>query len=280
MRPKSYSANKALGGGKELSWMDQMCLKIETYCELGEPGRGPTLLMQEMEMQFNSLGSGLRKLANEANDFVQELLMPPTFLNDNGEATEKGVDLKKQCNVGIVHGQKKNVEQPTAAPLNFVDGACIEISAHAEAKEDSCHSGMLNLASMEEQSSLHSEGSFEVTWDWPQEPFELSQEAETEQLLQDVGEASCSSVQLPEAALEPSRSVKDESSTDAKDIQDPNEMVEGEDQLAIRLSKKEEPKKLSQPSMSSSSLDGWESSDVLICEEIIEPDSWHDWELL
>jgi hypothetical protein len=132
MRPKSYSANKALGGGKELSWMDQMCLKIETYCELGEPGRGPTLLMQEMEMQFNSLGSGLRKLANEANDFVQELLMPPTFLNDNGEATEKGVDLKNQCNVGIVHGQKKNVEQPTAAPLNFVDGACIEISAHGK----------------------------------------------------------------------------------------------------------------------------------------------------
>jgi len=88
--------------------------------------------VQEMEMQFNSLGSGLRKLANEANDFVQELLMPPTFLNDNGEATEKGVDLKKQCNVGIVHGQKKNVEQPTAAPLNFVDGACIEISAHGK----------------------------------------------------------------------------------------------------------------------------------------------------
>jgi hypothetical protein len=58
----------------------------------------------------------------------------------------------------------------------------------AEMKEDSSHSGMLNLASVEEQSSLHSEGSFEVTWDWPQEPFELSQEAETEQqLLQDVG---------------------------------------------------------------------------------------------
>jgi hypothetical protein len=34
--------------------------------------------------------------------------------------------------VGIVHGQKKNVEQPTAAPLNFVDGACIEISAHGK----------------------------------------------------------------------------------------------------------------------------------------------------
>jgi hypothetical protein len=74
--------------------------------------------------------------------------------------------------------------------------------------------------------------------------------------------------------------LQDESSTDAKDIQDPNEMVEGEEQLAIRLSKKEEPKKLRQPRMSSSSLDGWESSDVLICEEIIEPDSWHDWELL
>jgi hypothetical protein len=46
MGPKAYVTNKALDGAKELSWMDRMCLKIETYCELGEPGRGPTLLMQ------------------------------------------------------------------------------------------------------------------------------------------------------------------------------------------------------------------------------------------
>ncbi len=46
MGPKAYVTNKALDGAKELSWMDHMCLKIETYCELGEPGRGPTLLMQ------------------------------------------------------------------------------------------------------------------------------------------------------------------------------------------------------------------------------------------
>jgi hypothetical protein len=82
-----------------------------------------------MEMQLNSLGSGLRKLASEANDFVQELLTPPT-LSDSNETGEKGVNLKKQANVRFVPGQKKDIVQSTAVPLNFVDEACIEISAN------------------------------------------------------------------------------------------------------------------------------------------------------
>jgi hypothetical protein len=82
-----------------------------------------------MEMQLNSLGSGLRKLASEANDFVQELLTPPT-LSDSDETGEKGVNLKKQANVRFVPGQKKDIVQSTAGPLNFVDEACIKISAN------------------------------------------------------------------------------------------------------------------------------------------------------
>jgi hypothetical protein len=67
----------------------------------------------------------------------------------------------------------------------------------------------LDFARVEEPSSLHSEGSFEATWDWPQEAFEVSQEAETEQRhLEDMGQASCSSVELPEAAPEAFGSVE------------------------------------------------------------------------
>ncbi len=67
---------------------------------------------------------------------------------------------------------------------------------------DSCHSGILDFARVEEPSSLHSEGSSEATWDWPQEP-------ETEQRhLEDMGQASCSSVELPEAAPEAFGSVE------------------------------------------------------------------------
>jgi hypothetical protein len=67
---------------------------------------------------------------------------------------------------------------------------------------DSCHSGILDFARVEEPSSLHSEGSFEATWDWPQE-------AETERRhLEDMGQASCSSVELPEAAPEAFGSVE------------------------------------------------------------------------
>jgi hypothetical protein len=51
MGPKAYAANKALDGGKELSWMDRVCLKMETFCELGEYGQGPTLLMQVCEFR-------------------------------------------------------------------------------------------------------------------------------------------------------------------------------------------------------------------------------------
>jgi hypothetical protein len=66
----------------------------------------------------------------------------------------------------------------------------------AEPKGETCHSGILDFTGVEEQqSSLQSEGSFEATWDWPQEPFDVSEKAGGEQqLVQDVGQASCSSV--------------------------------------------------------------------------------------
>jgi hypothetical protein len=195
MGPKAYAANKALDGGKELSWMDRVCLKMETFCELGEYGQGPTLLMQEMEMQLNSLGSGLRKLANEANEFVQELLMPPT-MNDAEKAGEKALDLKQQCDVRIAASQKKKVKQPTGGSVNLNDDTCNKITTNAELEDETCQSGTLDLTGVEEQqSSLQSEGSFEATWDWPQEPFDVSEKAEGEQqLVQDMGQASCSSV--------------------------------------------------------------------------------------
>ncbi len=78
-------------------------------------------------MQLNSLGSGLRKLANEANEFVQELLMPPT-MNDTEEAGEKGLDLKQQCNVRIAASQKKKVKQPTGGSVNLNDDTCNKIT--------------------------------------------------------------------------------------------------------------------------------------------------------
>ncbi|CAK9259173.1 unnamed protein product, partial [Sphagnum jensenii] len=67
-------------------------------------------------------------------------------------------------------------------------------------------------------------------------------------------------------------------SMDADAIKAPNEMVKGEEQSALSLSKTEEQKKL-WTTMSTSSLDGWEGSDIITCEENIEPDTWHDWEL-
>ncbi|CAK9193347.1 unnamed protein product [Sphagnum jensenii] len=281
MGPKAYAANKALDGGKELSWMDRMCLKMETFCELGEYGQGPTLLMQEMEMQLNSLGSGLRKLANEANEFVQELLMPPT-MNETEKAGEKGLDLKQQCNVRIAASQQKKVKQPTGGSVNLNDDTCNKITTNAGLKDETCHSGILDFTGVEEQqSSLQSEGSFEATWDWPQEPFDVSEKAEGEQqLAQDMGQASCSSVgPAAEAAPGLFGSVKEQLSMDADAIKAPNEMVKGEEQSALSLSKTEEQKKL-WTTMSTSSLDGWEGSDIIICEENIEPDTWHDWELV
>lgn len=78
-------------------------------------------------------------------------------------------------------------------------------------KDENCHSGILDFTGVEEQqSSLQSEGSFEATWDWPQEPFDVSEKAEGEQqLVQDMGQASCSSVgPAAEAAPGLFRSVK------------------------------------------------------------------------
>ncbi len=78
-------------------------------------------------MQLNSLGSGLRKLANEANEFVQELLMPPTMI-DTEKAGENGLDLKQQCDVRIPASQKKKVKQPTGGSVNLIDDTCNKIT--------------------------------------------------------------------------------------------------------------------------------------------------------
>ena len=46
MGPKAYALKNSGTPTKESSWMDRMCQKIETYCDLGEPGRGPSLIFQ------------------------------------------------------------------------------------------------------------------------------------------------------------------------------------------------------------------------------------------
>jgi hypothetical protein len=74
--------------------------------------------------------------------------------------------------------------------------------------------------------------------------------------------------------------LQDESPMDGEGIQTPNEMVGGGEQSAMGLSETEEQNELRQMTMSSSFLDGWEGNDIIVCEETIEPDSRHDWELL
>ena len=85
------------------------------------------LTRQEIEVQFNTLGAGIRKFANEANDFVQELLNVP--INPNEGIGEKVVDLPKQRDLKAVHGEQQVAKQPAAAaPMNFFDEACMKMS--------------------------------------------------------------------------------------------------------------------------------------------------------
>lgn len=74
-------------------------------------------------MQLNTFGAGLRKLCNEANDYVQE------FLNVPG-GDEKRVDLPKQRDARVVRGEKQVAKQ-AAAPMNFFDEACMKITKGA-----------------------------------------------------------------------------------------------------------------------------------------------------
>jgi hypothetical protein len=82
-------------------------------------------------VQFNTFGAGLRKFANEANDFVQELLNVPATPNEG--IGEKVVDLPKQRDLKAVHGEEQVAKQPAkqaaaAAPMNFFDEACMKMS--------------------------------------------------------------------------------------------------------------------------------------------------------
>lgn len=85
---------------------------------------------QEIEEQFNTFGAGLRKFANEANDFVQVLLNVP--LTPNEGIGEKMVDLPKQRDLKAVQGEEQVAKQPVnqlgAAPMNFFDEACMKMT--------------------------------------------------------------------------------------------------------------------------------------------------------
>lgn len=91
------------------------------------------VLVQEFEVQFNTIGAGLRKFANEANDFVQEMLAVPTAIDGTGE---KVVDLPKQRDGKVVQGEKQVAKQPmkqqAATPMNFFDEACMKMSTKGE----------------------------------------------------------------------------------------------------------------------------------------------------
>jgi hypothetical protein len=66
--------------------------------------------MQKMEVRFNTLGAGVRKFANEANDFVQELLMPPTP-NSGDKPVEKVMTLEKQHSVEVVCDEREMLHE-------------------------------------------------------------------------------------------------------------------------------------------------------------------------
>lgn len=46
MGPKTYATTYASLGEKKLSWLDRMCLKLETYYDIVEPGLAPSVLIQ------------------------------------------------------------------------------------------------------------------------------------------------------------------------------------------------------------------------------------------
>jgi hypothetical protein len=184
MGPKAYAIKSGGNATKETSWMDRMCQKIETYCELGEPGRGPSLIIQEIEVQFNTFGAGLRKFANEANDFVQDLLNVPIIPSEG--IGEKVVDLPKQRDMKVVHGEQQVAKQPAkqataAAPMNFFDEACMKMSKKGESKED-LDTAYNNRRTLKVQ-SVEDSDKFpfaEVAWDWPQQPYYQSVEGHTQ----------------------------------------------------------------------------------------------------
>jgi len=74
--------------------------------------------MQKMEVRFNTLGAGVRKFANEANDFVQELLMLPSP-NGGDNPVEKVMTLEKQLSVEVVCDEREMLHESHGMPFHF-----------------------------------------------------------------------------------------------------------------------------------------------------------------
>ncbi|KAG0627195.1 hypothetical protein M758_2G180900 [Ceratodon purpureus] len=308
MGPKGYAIKSSGNTTKETSWMDRMCQKFETYCDFQEPGRGPSVIIQEIEVQFNTFGAGLRKFANEANDFVQELLTVPATPNEG--LGEKVVDLPKQRDLKVVHGEQQVAKQPAkqaaaAAPLNFFDEACMKMSKKGESKED-CDTDYGNHRAL---NALPAEDGDkfpfgDVAWDWPQQPYNQFVEAHVQPEYQEVGQASCASLDLSDSEMD--AFVKEETVADVEkdaknsnamvegenqstgtwsptdDAKNSNVMVEGENQSTVTWSPTDDAKESQRDATSDSSLlDGWEGDDIIIDEdeEEDEPDL-DDWEIV
>jgi hypothetical protein len=285
MGPKAYAIKSSGNATKENSWMDRMCQKFETYCDFQEPGRGPSLIIQEIEVQFNTFGAGLRKFANEANDFVQELLNVPATPNEG--IGEKVVDLPKQRDLKAVHGEEQVAKQPAkqaaaAAPMNFFDEACMKMSKKGESKEDRDteygNRRTLKVLSVEDGDKFPFG---EVAWDWPQQPYNQSVESHVQPEYQEVGQASCASLDLSDSEMD--AFAKEETVADVGgDVKNSNEMVEAEDQSTVTWSPTDDAKESRRDATSDSSLlDGWEGDDIIIDEdeEEDEPDL-DDWEIV
>jgi hypothetical protein len=283
MGPKGYAIKSNGNATKELSWMDRMCHKIETYCDLGEPGRGPSII-QEIEEQFNTFGAGLRKFANEANDFVQVLLNVP--LTPNEGIGEKMVDLPKQRDLKAVQGEeqvaKQPVNQPGAAPMNFFDEACMKMTKKGELKDvrdtDYNNCRALNVLPVDDGDKFPFA---EVAWDWPQQPYNQSIEAYIEpQRYHEVGQASCGSLDLSDSEMD--AFVKEEAVADVgENVKNSNEM-ERENQSAMTCLPIDDAWNSQRDATSDSTLlDGWEGDDIVINEDEDENEEEDDdWEIV
>lgn len=75
--------------------------------------------------------------------------------------------------------------------------------------------------------------------------------------------------------------MQDETAKDDEDVKDPNEMMDGEERAAATWSSTDDLREFERGLTTEASLlDGWEGDDIVINEEDLEPDSWHDWELV
>ncbi|CAK9874135.1 unnamed protein product [Sphagnum jensenii] len=257
MGPKTYATTYASLGEKKLSWLDRMCLKLETYYDIVEPGLAPSVLIQKMEVRFNTLGAGVRKFANEANDFVQELLILPTP-NGGDNHVEKVMTLEKQLSVEVVCDEREMLHE-----------------SHDEMKAVSDSSLLSDIANSELLTMQAEEVPFgEVSWNWTLNPLEDSEL----QLSHDLGNATiCSSMVLTDIPLRGFES-EDHVLVDNVEVESSIEKQEkDENPRAVGGCEAAAPD--SDPS-ASSSLDGWEGGDIIFDEDDMEPDSWQDWELI